>query len=105
MSGVWKKAGTKTPLPSSRQRCFCVAEANAGSVARMALGAREGINVLVVVLARIARHLQFSPDRPGEIRGLSGEFAAFGFFEQVLLHGSLLSEKITTQREYVNRSY
>ena len=60
-------------------------------MARVALGAREGVYVLIVELALFARHVQLSPYRPGEIRGLCGEFALVGFFNKVFLHASLLS--------------
>ena len=61
------------------------------SVARMAFGAGEGVNVLIVVLAVLTRHFQFSPDRFGEIRSLCGDFMLAVFFTQSFLHGTLLS--------------
>jgi len=57
----------------------------------MALGAREGVNVLIIELALLARHVQFSPYWSGEIRSLCGDFALVSFFNKVFLHDSLLS--------------
>ena len=62
-------------------------------VARMAFGAGKGVNVLIVVLAVLTRHLQFSPDRFGEIRSFCGDFTLAVFFARSFLHGTLLSVK------------
>ena len=61
------------------------------SVARMAFGAGESVDVLIVVLAVFTRHLQFSPDRSGEIGRIDGHFTLAVFFAQSFLHGTLLS--------------
>ena len=60
-------------------------------MARVALGAREGVYVLIVELALLAGHVQLSPYWPAEIRRLRGELALVGFFYKVFLHASLLS--------------
>ena len=62
-------------------------------VARMAFGAGKGVNVLVVVLGVLTRHLEFSPDRFSEIRSFCGDFTLAVFFARSFLHGTLLSVK------------
>ena len=57
----------------------------------MTLGAREGVYILVVVLALITRHLHFSPDRFDEVRILRGDFTLAVFFALNFLHARLLS--------------
>ena len=60
-------------------------------VACVTLRAGEGVDILVVVLALITRHLHFSPDRFDEIRILRRDFSPAAFFALNFLHARLLS--------------
>ena len=57
-------------------------------VARMAFGAGESVNVLVVEVAILARHLLACPDRFCEIGKLLGKVVFALFLVLILLHNS-----------------
>ena len=80
-------------------------------VAGMALGAGEGVNILIVVVALLARHLQGSPDRFRKAWLLIGNLFFTRFLFKILLHDYLLSERMIRIAilhrisVYANRSY
>ena len=69
-------------------------------MACVALGAWEGVNVLIVILTFFARHLQVSPDWFGEVGKLIGELFLAWFSVRTLSHGSLLSIKKASHNRY-----
>ena len=63
-------------------------------MAGVALGAREGVNVLIVEVALVACHLQSPPDRFRKTWLLSGNPFFVRLLLRILLHDVLLSERL-----------
>ena len=55
-------------------------------VPSVTFGTREGVDILVVVVAFLARHLRITPDRLGKVRELFGDFLLADFLALVVLH-------------------
>ena len=67
----------KRPLPGLGAKAFLHRYLFGSSlVTCVALGAREGVNILIVEVTFLARHLQFSPYRFGEAWGCRELFLA-----------------------------
>ena len=60
-------------------------------VTRVALGAREGVNILTIVITFLARHVKFSPYRLGEVGACFGCLFLVWFLARAFFHSFLLS--------------